>query len=285
MPTARPIRGSFAAFAVVAVVLAGAVPADAATRRVSLGGGRFAALTEEQDVFLEVQPRRGEGLIAFSRRWTGSDEAVAAVSEANRKPRRLLADKLYRVPYSVLLDSLQVEVMRALFPADQARPGGWYHVVPADGPGHSLWRLGEWFTGRGQSFSRIREANDLEENTVPPGGEVLIPAELLRGAFLATLPPLVAPAGVDYGYERDATGGYLVYRLKRGEALYSAVVMRFTGNVTADVVNALAENLTRLNRKLRPFFRKEQIPNRSYREIVWGWLALNRAPHTDWDKS
>ena len=44
-------------------------------------------------------------------------------------------------------------------------------------------------------------------------------------------------------------------------------------------------NLTRLNGKLRPFFKKERIPNRTYREIVWGWLGLNRAPHTNWDKT
>lgn len=43
-------------------------------------------------------------------------------------------------------------------------------------------------------------------------------------------------------------------------------------------------NLIRLNRKLRPFFQQERIPNRSYREIVWGWLVLNRRAHTDWDR-
>lgn len=44
-------------------------------------------------------------------------------------------------------------------------------------------------------------------------------------------------------------------------------------------------NLTKLNRCLRPFFRRERIPNRTYREIVWGWLALNRKPHTNWDEA
>ena len=42
-------------------------------------------------------------------------------------------------------------------------------------------------------------------------------------------------------------------------------------------------NLVRLNRRLRPFFRKEEIPNRTYREIVWGWIARNRRAHTNWD--
>ncbi len=234
--------------AIVLALLALAAPAAGATRRVSIGGARVAALTEEQDIYLEAAPRRGEGLIAFTRRLTGSDEAVPTVSQANGNPRRLLAGVRYKVPYSVLLGTLQVEVVRALFPADEARAEGWLHVVPTAGPGHSLWRLGEWFTGRGQSFSRIRETNDLPENTVAPGSEVLIPSDLLRPDFLAALPPLAASPDVDYGYERDATGEYLTYRLKRGEALYTAIVMRFTGNVTAVVVNALAKDLARLNR-------------------------------------
>jgi len=43
-------------------------------------------------------------------------------------------------------------------------------------------------------------------------------------------------------------------------------------------------NLTRLNRKLRPFFNKEEIPNRTYREIVWGWIGRNQKAHTNWDQ-
>jgi fatty acid desaturase len=42
-------------------------------------------------------------------------------------------------------------------------------------------------------------------------------------------------------------------------------------------------NLRRLNRELHPFFDRNQVPNRTYREILWGWFVLNRKPHTDWD--
>jgi len=44
------------------------------------------------------------------------------------------------------------------------------------------------------------------------------------------------------GGEREA-----VYRLKKGEALYSAVVVRFTGRVEADEVNAIAQKLLEYN--------------------------------------
>jgi N-acetylmuramoyl-L-alanine amidase len=45
-------------------------------------------------------------------------------------------------------------------------------------------------------------------------------------------------------FQKNATGEReAVYRLKKGEALYSAVVVRFTGRVDADEVNAIAQQL------------------------------------------
>jgi fatty acid desaturase len=41
--------------------------------------------------------------------------------------------------------------------------------------------------------------------------------------------------------------------------------------------------LPRLNRALEPFFEAERIPARTYRQLVWGWLVLNRAPHSNWN--
>lgn len=41
-------------------------------------------------------------------------------------------------------------------------------------------------------------------------------------------------------YGTDSKGAYAIYRLKKGEALYSAVVVRFTGNMRADDVNSMA---------------------------------------------
>ena len=47
------------------------------------------------------------------------------------------------------------------------------------------------------------------------------------------------------GYSKDARGEYAVYRLRRGEALYSAVVVRFTGQLQAAQVNATAVEIAR----------------------------------------
>ncbi len=63
-------------------------------------------------------------------------------------------------------------------------------------------------------------------------------------------PPSVVVRAVDaraesYGlsYGSDAQGEYALYRLKRKEALYSSVVVRFTGRIYAADVNALAAEI------------------------------------------
>ncbi|HEV2065088.1 MAG TPA: N-acetylmuramoyl-L-alanine amidase, partial [Thermoanaerobaculia bacterium] len=46
-------------------------------------------------------------------------------------------------------------------------------------------------------------------------------------------------------FKTDTDGPYAAYRLQRGEALYSAVVVRFTGRVHAEDVNAKAAEIAR----------------------------------------
>jgi fatty acid desaturase len=42
-------------------------------------------------------------------------------------------------------------------------------------------------------------------------------------------------------------------------------------------------NLRRLHMKLRPLYDRIGVKGHTYREIVWQWFVLNRAPHTDWE--
>jgi N-acetylmuramoyl-L-alanine amidase len=53
-------------------------------------------------------------------------------------------------------------------------------------------------------------------------------------------PPPVAEGANDLKYGGDSEGRYAIYRLKKGEALYSAVVVRYTGRVDVQDVNDLA---------------------------------------------
>lgn len=212
------------------------------TLRVPIGEGLVAALSADQELFLESQPRPGEGLFNFTRRLCGSAEVADIVAETNGISRKLLKGVYYRVAFKILSGRYQLLVVQALFEDDRSEAAGWRHRVHVSGTqgAESLWRISEWFTGRGENYRAIRDSNQMVEDDLSPGQMILIPARLLTPAFRSALPPSSA-YHLEYG--TDSKGEYAVYRLKTGEALYSAVVMRFTGRVFADDVNALAKDV------------------------------------------
>lgn len=237
-PISRPL-GLGGALWVVLLLLADV--SHAASRRVALGEGMVATLDTKAEIYLEAEPRPGEGLYAFSRRLTGGTEAVSLISKLNGirgRSRRLLANVRYKVPYDALTDTLRYRAITALFPQDRASLQGWEHEVA--GPHTpSLWRVAEWFTGQGQNFAAIRSANGLVDDSLDPGQRLVIPRHLLLAPF-TTEAPLLA-------YETSEGGDFAIYYLQRGEALYSAVVSRFTGAIFADDVNKIAAEIAQLN--------------------------------------
>jgi N-acetylmuramoyl-L-alanine amidase len=245
-----------AALTVLAVLLSASPPTSAdpldsrpvagGTARTSLGEGVVVALSEE-GLFVEAVPQKGEGLYAFARRICGDDKRAPQILAANGGAKVLHEDVRYRIPFELLANELQVRAVRALFPTDKGQADGWRHEARGVGPlqRESIWQLALWFTGTGENFRAIREYNEFLDDDVPRGAAVVIPSELLLPAFRAVLPVPERPYHLDY--VNDATGEYAIYRLRPGEALYSSVVVRFTGRVYADDVNAYAADLARLN--------------------------------------
>ncbi|MEE8277540.1 MAG: N-acetylmuramoyl-L-alanine amidase, partial [Thermoanaerobaculia bacterium] len=225
--------------------LASALPAPlpGATLRVEIEDGKVAAQTDGQEIFLEAVPESGEGLLSFARRLTGTRTHAAAIARVNGGAERLLAGIRYRVPFDLLAADLQVRVVGALFADDRAVTAGWEHRIAARPHGReSLWHIADWFTGRGDNYRAIREANRLMDDDLAPGQVVIIPARLLRPGFRSALPPS-SLYYLEYGSDRR--GKFAIYRLEPGEALYSSVVVRFTGQVFAEDVSALAAEVAR----------------------------------------
>jgi N-acetylmuramoyl-L-alanine amidase len=216
--------------------LTGAV--QATTRRVEIEVGMVAVLTDEGELRLEALPLRGEGVNSFATRLTASRRNASTITRENGGVRKLLQEVRYRVPYDLLTDRLKLAVLRTLFPDDRPIVDGWEHTVKKP-DGESLWRLADWFTGTGRNFAAIRSHNRLVDESLDFGQRVVIPSFLLLAHFRTLLPPL------EYVQEKD--GLYAVYRLKKGEALYSAVVVNFTGALLAEDANKLASELARLN--------------------------------------
>ncbi len=251
----------------------------ALTERAKLPGGEAAALVDRSELYLEALPLPGEGLQALCRRLTGSTDGCVRVAQINGKPRRLLAGVRYRIPYDLLAADRKLAVVRALFPRDQAEPAGWRHRSR----GEPLAKSALWFTGSEARAAELRAANRLTGAAVREGEELRIPDAILLSIFrvaapsapaaapvaeagaaadrpltgspsgpvAGTPPPILAvgsgpePASGPLEYGRDAAGSFALYRLRGGEALYSAVVVRFTGRDHADDVNSLSAEVAK----------------------------------------
>ena len=225
--------------ALALVVAPGAV---GATQRADLGAGQVASLDDGGRLFLEVTPLRGEGLYALARRLCGSEAAAGAISAENRGVRKLVAGVRYKVPFELLLATYQLEVVRAIFSQDRLTAAGWEHVVvePRHDALAAMGQIAVWFTGSAANGSRLAAHNGVGAEGLAASRKILIPGDLLQAHFRAMLPAAAPP---DLAFATDTEGEYAVYRLKAGEALYSAVVVRFTGNVYAEDVNALAREV------------------------------------------
>jgi N-acetylmuramoyl-L-alanine amidase len=147
-----------------------------------------------------------------------------------------------RVPLALLTVELRGLVLRSLFPDDRLEGDDWIHVarrgkLPTYDEG--LWQVAEWFTGAGRNLAALQRANGLASPELVAGQQVRIPGALLHAAFAAR--GRSDDGTLEYG--TDDTGPYAGYRLKPGEALYSAVVVRYTGRSTAEDVGELAARL------------------------------------------
>jgi N-acetylmuramoyl-L-alanine amidase len=224
---------------------ANAITPPSRTVRVPVEEGVVATLSEEKGILVEAVPKRGEGMGTFARRLCGDARLATQVAEANGGAKDLHAGIRYAIPFNLLSQEWQLKAVKALFAEDQGKADGWLHKARGVGAlqRESLWRLAEWFTGTGENFRAIREYNELLDDDVVKGKTVTIPSELLLPAFKAALPVPEKPFLLEYGVDKD--GEYAIYRLRPGEALYSSVVVRFTGRVFAADVNALASQIAK----------------------------------------
>jgi len=209
----------------------------------------------EPGVFASV--RNGEMLILECRMPTG-DSAIKGLLD------QYLADTnewtLYRSASSVAIrferlnPRAQRKFLEALFPDDYVDEAGWWHAIAFEGEyAENFEAMAQWFTGQAANAGAIRQAPQNRNVAPRPnrGQRILIPAQLLNEVMRVPTPrppPLVAkeepllptPAYGELTYAQDREGNYAVYRLKRGEALYSSVVVRFTDiRENADIHDAI----------------------------------------------
>jgi N-acetylmuramoyl-L-alanine amidase len=208
------------------------------------------SIEEDEQVFLAARPLAGETLDAFAKRFTDDPETKKEILAGNAGMNLLRKDVLVKVPYRILSDNYRRIAIEALFPGDKKDANGWTHIVAAPaGHPESLWRIAEWFTGDGANYKTIRDEGKIAALPTEPGQAVRIPGRLLlpafRSAAAASQPAASPDSPLEFG--QDAKGRYAVYRLKKGEALYTSVVIRFTGRLHAEDVRAKAQEIAARN--------------------------------------
>ena len=171
------------------------------------------------------------------------------------------------VPFAFLNYAYKKRALAQVFPKDTETDTSWVHVVNyADETWGSIAQI---FANDAEIADFILQENGFEEEGELRLGQIIkIPARLLQESLrrfpltITTLLPEIKPAprqseptpvkplhSQDPELKLITREGktYGAYRLKRGEALYSAVVVRFTGRVDADEVNQIARELLVIN--------------------------------------
>ena len=200
-------------------------------------------VAQGREIELELRVVAGDTWDTLGSRVAGGREAGPALAAWNRADAPAV-DTWIRVPLALLDPDHRRLVLETLFPEDRRDGEDWIHVVGRGRlpvPDAGLWQIAAWFLGRGERFVELLEANGLASPELTAGQRIRIPGGLLHGGL--RLGPTGAGGILEYG--SDETGPFAGYRLRPGEALYSAVVVRFTGRTRAQDVNSVADEIAR----------------------------------------
>lgn len=206
-----------------------------------LAPGVYATLKPGRTAGIEASPPAGPGAQRFLQQYLAIEGEWAAYQG------RLNVF----VPLDRLKPGVRREVLLAVYPEDVVDEAGWRHRVVDSR--ETLEQLCEWMTGKASNSQAV--LNDTRNQGIAgrlsPGQEVLFPKAVLDPVMARPTPERIArparPADVPGGtggelrYLGGRDAGYAVYRLKKGESLYTAVVVRFTDfRENADVLEACA---------------------------------------------
>jgi N-acetylmuramoyl-L-alanine amidase len=229
------VRGAVAAAACVVVLFPASSSQPGSVRRVEVSR-ELAVQRADGAITVEARPLEGETPVEFARR-ISKDQAT--VERVLALPGVASGSRSAVLSYGALSDESRRAAIQALFPSDVRATGGWLHIAVEE---ERLVDDAELFTGSPENAALLAKENSLDGDVVPPGATIRIPAALLVNPFRDAEPvPDVEPPNLSF--DEDEKGRYAVYRLRKGEALYSAVVVRFTGRLDAADVNELARTI------------------------------------------
>lgn len=149
------------------------------------------------------------------------------------------------VPFDDLKPEYKRKVLLTVFPDDVIDENGWTHTAVFKG--ETLWSLSHWVTGNGANHKRVHAVTGGHiSGTLLRGQKIRMPLKYLTSEMKTPTPkPIIEPVpelamlSDNLIYKEDRDGQFAVYQIKKGETLYSSVVMRFTDFAeNADVIQA-----------------------------------------------
>ena len=209
----------------ITITLASPAPAEIDVIRRDIEPRVKARVKHGRNVGIEVRPPAGQAAQAFLRKY------LALPGEWTAYKNRLSVF----IPLDRLKPNVRRDVLLLVYGDDTVDGRGWHHTVVDDR--ETLWSLCEWLTGRGTNYRKVMAAapNDLTSAALGKGQQILIPASLLSDEMKRfTVPRIFEPGaklaslGTGLQYAADSKGQYAIYRLRKGEALFTSVVVRFT---------------------------------------------------------
>lgn len=224
------------------------IPATSyAIEKESIEPGLRAEIESGRKIYLKASP---------SDEYDISDWAARVLADPE-KQANFTRDGYLRVPFSHLVSEYQLEVIKTLFKNDSYDENGWIHEVTYISSrkkgGESLWSISTWFTGDPQNHTKIQAHNRMSKpSKLYKGTRVKIPLKLLKPAFkepilfeIAARRAAESPSmeskrlNKELILKTDSQGPYASYQMKKGDTIYSKVVMRYTDRITAaDVLEA-----------------------------------------------
>ncbi len=215
---------------------------DQCRRTVVIYEGVRIRVEQGNRIELEALPEKGEGYYLIAERFTGSRSNWRQVQLLNGT-RSLVEGRWYRIPFDLLTPPYRVAALFAVFPHNRVENGHFIHRVVCGRSGErgeSFEDIADWYTGdkgRAGDLAGLMGQETVWDLRV--GEEVAVPSDWLLPQLQAWAAEQTA-RDIPLEYGRDDQGEYAIYRLKQGEALYSSVVIRFTGLMEADEVNEMA---------------------------------------------
>jgi N-acetylmuramoyl-L-alanine amidase len=206
-------------------------------------------------MFLECHPPKG-----------GAAEGFLSECLANPGEWKMYKDRsAVAIRFDHVKPEVRKRMLLAIFNQDYVDSDGWRHTAVSDlEKPDELKSICGWVTGKPGSFRTVLtdKRNSAYTGGLPKGSQILIPRALLSTAMREptqkqTLPeenseenrdgggsapvaPETAPQNQEESstdldeianeltYGSDGKGAFAIYHLKQGEALYTAVVVRFT---------------------------------------------------------